>query len=539
MFPRRFPTLGLLWLSLLALVATPTFARTDGYRLPPDDVTAIVDAPATPRVTLAPSGDRLLLARSGALPTLADLARPMLRLAGMRIDPAARGPFRTSWIDALEVVDVATGDTRTLDVGDGPRRFGGASWSPDGTRVAFTRTTGRGTELWIADAATGAARRLVGPRLNGVLGDAASFLGGSDLLLVKLAPDDAGPPPAPPAVPTGPLVQETAGRAAMNRTYQDLLVTPHDEALFAHHATSRIAVVSVAGEVSPIGPTGMYAAVEGAPDGDHLLVTRIDRPFSRAVPVGRFARTVEVWDRDGRVVKRIASRGVADEVPIGGVPTGPRSIEWVPTEPATLAWFEAQDGGDPKADAEHRDHLFVSPAPFDRTEVVARTEHRARGVAWTERRGTALLSEYDRDRRWTTTRRFDWLDPSAPGPVVDDRSIRDRYGDPGDPVRRTLPHGARVARVDGGALWLAGAGAGPEGERPFLRRLDLESLDATEVFRSPLETHTSFVGFSGDGAVFRVESATRPPNWAFGTTSGDELRFLTSFEDPHPQLTGI
>lgn len=531
-------------LVLVSVCAVERVGAQEAYRLPPADVVAIVDAPATPRVSLSPTGDRLLLQHRGELPTLADLSRPMLRLAGLRIDPLTRDRFRTSWTTRLEVVDVESGEGRPIRLdGDGADRLGNASWSPDATRIVFTRALDGGAELWVADAATGAAKRLTDARLNGVLFGSMSFFGGPDRLLVKLVPTGAGRtggPPAPPAVPTGPLVQETAGRVAMNRTYQDLLQTPYDDELFAYHATSQLAVVDLdGGGVETVGGPGLYLGVSGAPDGSHILVTRLERPFSRAVPAYSFARTIEIWGPDGTVVRTIAELPVSDEIPIGGVATGPRSVEWIPTEPATLSWVEALDGGDPNTEATHRDRLLTSASPFDAPVEVARVSGRYGGAEWTERRGVVLLSDYDRDRRWTTTRLIDWLDSDVPARIVDDRSRNDRYGDPGSPVTRLLPHGARVARVDDGALWLDGSGAGPDGERPFLRRLDLATLELTEIFRSPLERHTSFVDFTATGAVFRLESATSPPNWFVATRSGEQMRRLTSFEDPHPQLTGI
>ena len=47
-----------------------------------------------------------------------------------------------------------------------------------------------------------------------------------------------------------------------------------------------------------------------------------------------------------------------------GVPTGPRGYGWIPTEPATLIWAEALDGGDPRTKVTPRDKLMKLAAPF-------------------------------------------------------------------------------------------------------------------------------------------------------------------------------
>jgi hypothetical protein len=72
-----------------------------------------------------------------------------------------------------------------------------------------------------------------------------------------------------------------------------------------------------------------------------------------------FNNEVEVWSMDGTVVETVASQPLADEVPIEGVVTGPRSHSWRPTEAATLVWAEALDGGNPRTKAPHRDRLMI------------------------------------------------------------------------------------------------------------------------------------------------------------------------------------
>ena len=54
-------------------------------------------------------------------------------------------------------------------------------------------------------------------------------------------------------------------------------------------------------------------------------------------------------------MKTIADLPVADTVPRGGVLPGPRNWRWHPTVPATMAWAEALDGGDPKTKVPQRD----------------------------------------------------------------------------------------------------------------------------------------------------------------------------------------
>ena len=542
----------------LACLATPSAAQEadDGaatlYRLPPQEVVDVVTAEPTPYVMVAPDGRTVVHAHHEALPSIEEVAQPFLRLAGLRIHPERYERRTTRYATRFELQDVETGAKRAVELPEGGR-LGFPSWAPDARTCAFTRTLDDGVELWVADVESAKARRLVGPRVNDTHGDPFAWWSGSERLLVRLVPANHGAPPEEPRVPAGPIVSETAGRAAENRTYQDLLQGPHDERLFEHYLTVQLAEVDLEGSTRTIGTPAILGDVEPSPDGQYLLVERLKQPWSYTVPVYRFAHTAEVWSAQGDVVKTLADLPVADEVPIGGVPTGARSISWRDDRPATLVWAEALDEGDPDVEVPHRDRLVQLAAPFDgQPAELARTRHRFSGVDWTDLPGVAFVSEYDRDRRWTTTHLHRFDDQDAEPRVVWDRSVHDRYGDPGDPVRHTRPDGTRTVLVDPvEQVYLEGRGAGPEGERPFLDVMSLETLETERLFRSQADAYTSFVHFVGgrqaapgeevDGrdALLRRESPADPPNYFVWDGETGEVRQLTDFPDPHPQLTGI
>src|SRR5438045_6300555 len=89
----------------------------------------------------------------------------------------------------------------------------------------------------------------------------------------------------------------------------------------------------------------------------------------------------------------------------------------------------------------------------------------ARGIEWGEK-GVGLVHDYDRSRRWTRTFLIDANQPGQQPKLIWERSVRDRYGDPGNPVMRTLPNGKSVMWQNGDSIFLAGAGASPKGELP-------------------------------------------------------------------------
>ena len=486
---RSRPARVTLLAALVACVAAAHPARS-GYDKPPQNVLDVLRAPSPPNPYVSPTDDRILLVSWVRYPPIAQVAEPFLRLAGVRVEPRTRRKHDTPGgygiapcAQSLTLVDVSTSrETPVTLPPDGC--VDGVAWAADGRRFAFRNTSKDAVEPWICDAATGAIRRLGGARLNPMLGSSLQWMPDQKTLLVKLVPANAGPPPAASVASDGPSIQETTGEKGESSTYEtrDTLSSKHDEDLFDYYATSQLAFVDAdSGAITPLGEPAIITDVDASPDGEHLLVTTIHKPYSYVTTYRNFAHDVELWDRAGRRTRTLAKLPLADRVPIAGVPTGPRDFEWRPTEPATLVWAEALDGGDWNVSVPARDKVLTLSAPFtgaanDAREAkeIARTEQRFAGFDWSERRGVALLHEYDENRHWRRTFLADVDHPATKPSVLWDMSSDERYKDPGRPVTKTLPNGQRVVREEGGAIFLRGRGASVDGDRPFLDRFDLE-----------------------------------------------------------------
>lgn len=524
------------------------------YLLPPPEIVAAIDAPNPPVSLGSPDRSRMVQVYFDAHPPVSMLARPFLRLAGIRVDPTIGARRRTGRISALTVVPYDGSSPVTLDTPADAVSLGFPTWSPDGRQVAFGVDAVDGVRLWVADVFTGQARQVGDVLLNDVVGGGGfgGFLGVPEAplrwsrdgasLLAWTIPAARAAIDSRSEVPTGPIVEETAGKSSQMATFQDLLRDADDEEDFEVLATSQPAWIDViSGTARPIGSPGMYTTAAVSPDGSHLLVNRIKRPFSHRVPYSMFARTTEVWTSDGEQVATVADLPVSDEVPRQGVPTGPRSIGWQQNRPATAVWVEALDGGDPKVEVEHRDRVMSLAAPFTAAAAeIMRVQHRFAGFNWMEAPDRALLTEWDRDRRWRTTWRVDLADASKRLKVFD-LSVNDLYGDPGTPITRTCDDGTRVVWEDDGAVFLSGQGASPEGMRPFLDRFELEKGVAERIWQSDEEGLSRMSGFVGDDTSrLRIsrQSRVEPANdEIIDLRTGNRLR-LTDFRDPHPDLTG-
>lgn len=515
----------------LALAAQPT-----PYQKAPKAIERVLDAPGTPSLLASPTGDRFLLAEFERHPPIRALAQPMARLAGLRLNPRTRGPHNPPRLKNLALQDVKGGPARPLALPP-DAALGQPRWSPDGAQFALTGTAAGATELWIGEAATGKLRRVPGLKLNAVLGDPFDWLPDGSLI-AKAVPADPGPEPKAPEVPMGPRIQETEGKAAPAPTYQDLLKDAFDERLFEFLGQAQVVRVEAAtGALKPIGRPGLYADLQPSPDGKLLLVARLQRPFSYLVPAFQFPVREEVWDRAGMLVHTAADLPLAEGIPIEGVRTGPRRLHWRPTEPATLAWAEALDGGDPRQKAEFRDRVLSQAAPFQAAPAeLIRLKARLMALEWGERGDLAVVREYERDRRWTRT----WLvDPAKPAEarLAFDLSANDRYKAPGTFLARLLPNGHTALREEGGRLFLTGAGATPSGDRPFLARFDPATLQTERLFRCGEGVYEAPVAFlPGGHFITRRESPTEAPNYILHASAP---KALTAFTDPLPELRKI
>ena len=520
------------------------------YRTPGPDVVAIVDAPPTPLALLAPGGRFVALVHYESHPPVDLLARPYLSLAGIRVDPVLAGRQRVRRLTGLSVLRVADGTAAALPLPDGAQPSVPA-WAPDGRRFVFTVDEPDGIGVWIGDAESATVRQVPGLRVRDVLGGDQLTVGAAvrwsrdgAWLLALGAPAEAPDLPVPPLEPR---TEETAGKRSQMATYQDLLRTAADADTFEALATTiPLRVEPGTGAVKELGPPGLYRRLTDSPDGEHLLVQRLRRPFSYRVPFQYFARSAEVWSPAGELEHVVADLPVSDEVPRQGVPTGPRQVSWLEREPASLVWAEALDGGDPVAPAEHRDQVMRLDAPFTgeprRAFLLSQ-----RCVGWLDldQPQRLLMTEHDRDRRWLTTWVCDLAEPER-SQVLFDHSMDDAYTDPGSPLMATNPDGTRTALQDAAAIYLRGDGSTPDGDRPFLDRLDLETAQKTRLYHSPANGLDHVLGFAAPGPAATPgeillwhESRTEPPNLYRTALDGSGSRALTAWPDPHPQLTGM
>jgi dipeptidyl aminopeptidase/acylaminoacyl peptidase len=524
---------------VVASTALNAQAPATGYLLPPKVIVDMLDAPPPPTAEVSPARDVIALLERSSMPTIAELSQPFHRLAGVRINPRTNAPHRGQRYRNLTLKVIADGSERKVTLPPAAV-ITWIGFSADGKRFAFTNMRDNGVELWIGDSATGQAKSITPAQLNAVFGEPCTWIGEGTSLLCSFINANRGPAPQLPSAPTGPNVQENRGVVAPAPTVQDMLTSAHDEALFEYYATSQLASVdAVSGQRSPVGKPAIYTDFSASPDGQYSLVTRIKRPFSWVVPFQRFPTTAEVWDRRGATVKVLAELPMADDVPRNGVLTGPRSWRWHPAQPATIAYAEALDGGNPKNKVEYRDKVMTLAAPFTTPTELTKTAFRFQSIAWTSA-GAIWLTESNRDTRTVRT----WV-MDAPGTAprkLFERSSEDSYSNPGTPLRAARNSGAEVVFQNGDNVFMTGVGSSPQGDRPFLDRFNLKTGAKERLFQTEGDSYEPVIALlSDDGSRFvtRYETRTSAPQMTMRGREAGSRRMMTTYSDPAPALQGV
>lgn len=492
------------------------------YQLPPESILQLADYQRAPSMSVDNRREYMVFSYRNTYKSLDDLNQEEISLAGLRVNPATNISSSITYINNLKVRKV-DGD-EPIQVKGLPEhaRIAYITWSPDERMIAFTNTTATGVELWVLDIAKGEATQLTEANVNANLGNPINWFRDGKSVLVRLLPNQkASLIDAKKSLPDGPIISISDGSKAQNRTYQDLLKNPTDEANFVALASSELYRVTLDGKKTLFKEADMYYYENFAPGGDYLLISTIQKPFSYIVPLTRFPQQYNVYDMNGKVVKTIADVPLSEVLPKGfmAVRTGKRSIGWRTDEPATLFYVEALDGGDPETEVEYRDALYLLKAPFDGNATqLLKTKLRYAEITWGDA-GTAVVEDYWYDTRMQRTL---LINPSAPEQeprLFVERNFQDVYSDPGRFETHKNQFGKYVLSIDNNKLFLIGRGHTAKGQFPFIDQLDLKTLKTERLYQSAytdkMEEIYNFTDVKTGEVLIRLQSKNEYPNYYF------------------------
>jgi dipeptidyl aminopeptidase/acylaminoacyl peptidase len=510
------------------------------YQRPPDALAQLLEAPLTPAVTFSPDKKWMVLLDRSDYPTIEELSRPELRLAGLRIDPGNNGQSRQRYLIGIKFKNLADKKEYEVKALPSPLLMSSASFSPDGKKMAFLQNNADRIELWVIDLSTFTASKLSEKRISAIFGNPYSWLSDSQHIVFTAVPEGRKALAEKSRVPDGPTIEENLGKKAPNRTYQDLLKNAYDETAFDYYATSQLVLKNISGAETLLSTPAVYTSVIPSPDGNYLLTRHLHKPYSYLVPFNRFPQQVNVLDKQGNVVKAIIDLPLFDNLPTGfnAVATGQRSHNWRSDAPATLYWVEAQDGGDPKAKAEIRDKVFEQAAPFSGapTELIKLTL-RYSGITWGNASTAWVYENWWADRKTRTHQ----LNPTTKAvKLLEDRSSEDVYNDPGNVLTEWNAYGRSVMMIRDNAVWLSGEGSSTDGDMPFLDKMELTSGKKTRLWRcvAPYyESVSTVLDPKKNVFITSRESLTENPNYYI--RSGKTVTQLTNFAHPYPSIKEV
>lgn len=532
---------------------------------------AVLDRPA-------PGGRFFVVPRTTELSTLERVGRSTLRLAMLELRPRVNRTWAldTYGMTGLGVYDLQEQVLRDVDLPEGAL-VSDPVFSPAGDRLAFLLHGPDRTEVWIAEAATGAAEALADVAVMATLatdvrrfGSAASEIlqwSGRDTVVTLIVPPDRGPAPER-GLAAGPIVRRSRPEPAPTRTLPFLLRDATDAELFRYHTTSQIAEIAPDGQPRTMGEPGMFESIRMAPDGEHLLTERIVEPLSPIDSYRAFGRVMEVRDRDGDVLTTVRKIPLDEGFDRGGPGVRhdlPREVLWLP-DGSGLAWLQRieeedekesdaangddagpSDDGDERAAAtrsredEPVDRIMILTPPFDTEPTeLASSPHEMSDLRFTAGATTATVTESrDGERVLVAVAADDGgrSDLTAPWDPEDPLAAV------GEPLTRSDGNGNPhlITSPDGDAIWLQGPGWAEDFRpRPFIDRLPLDGDGAERIFEGSADLYEQPLTPLADDMsrliVQREAVDTFPDSWLW-TPDGGFGDNLTGNADPFPEIT--
>lgn len=536
---RFFSTLLLLFIVLGAGYAQ----QAGGYKLPPKEVADMLLAQRPASVSIDNKGEWMLLSEINSYAAMEELAAPELKIAGLRINPRNAGPSRQTLIHTLKLRNATTQKEYSIAGLPQPLKASAVSWSPDQQKISFLQMDQDRIDLYVINVAQQKAVKVNRSPINAVLNRYQWKDNTTLLYFTCTQPSSAAP--EKPAVPAGPAIQENSGKASPRPTFQDLIKSPHDEALFAFYATTQL-VSNTGGIETKLGSPAMYKSLSISPDKKYFLQETITPPFSYTVPASGFASRVLITDATGKLLKEITQLPSLETAPAGNdnVQNVPRSFDWRDDEPATLTWCEPLDGGLIKNEAAYRDAVYALAAPFtDNKRKLFATKMRYGNTIWGHE-GLALVTEGLRSKQITALNRYN--------PITEDleriltRNSTNAYANPGTPLTRQNEYGKLVLwTIDKGnkVLMINNTGSSPKGDLPFLLSFDVHTKKADTLWRCKegrFETIVKVLDAEKGILITQRESEKEVPNYyRTRLEAGGSSEALTNFSDPYPAMKGV
>ncbi len=535
---------------IFIFICIPLFGIGQGslkYQKPPKEILELVDVPLAPSVIVNDNQDFLVLLYRDPFKTIDDLSKEELRLGGLRIDPTTNIGSRVRYYNNIKIKNIISNSDLIQVIGlPSERKLSNFTFSPDQTKLAFTNTTSKGVEVWVLDLLNNESQKITQPRANANLRDVINWFEDSKSILVKMVPDTRKEIiDNDKSIPEGPVISVNDGKKAQNRTYQDLLKNKNDEDNFENLVLSDLYKVSLNGNSVKWLSKDMYNNISFSPDGEYIMITIIEKPFSYLVPYYRFPSRTVIYNKYGKKLETVVEVPLTEDLPRGfmSVRKGKRNFQWRGDKPSSLIFIEALDDGDPRNKVSYRDEVFQLNPPFTGVPIsLIKTINRFKSVIWGDD-NAAIVNDRWWNSRNTKSYFFNPSNLNFKPVILFDRNYQNKYTDPGNFVTKRNDMGSYVLFLDKERnIYLNGAGYSKQGQFPFIDKMDLSSKKISRLYQSDyhdkLETIRSY-NAEKNQLLVRIESSNEYPNYFVRDLTTNTLFQLTSFSNPYVSLDGI
>ncbi|MCG9881535.1 MAG: prolyl oligopeptidase family serine peptidase [Bacteroidia bacterium] len=540
-------SIALLTTLIFAFISTAWAQDPLTFQKPSKEILALADYTRAPNVSINSKVETLLFMYRNTYKTLEDLNQEELRLGGLRINPLTNMSSSTSFINRLTLKKIKGGqESEITGMPENPRIFG-INWSPNEQKIAFLNATNQTVDLWIIDVATSSAKKINTQALNANTGQPYSWFPDSKTLLVKTIPSQKPALiDAKKSLPAGPTVAVSEQTKSQNRTYQDLLKNPIDEQNFEIILQSELHILDIDGTDKLFLAKDLFVDEKISPNGQYVLISTIEKPFSYIVPYNRFPMRSKVYSAGGQLTKEVNYSPLNEVMAKGfmAVKAGKRNINWRNDKASSLYYVEALDQGNPANKVEYRDEVFEWEAPFNTApKSILKTEQRFSGIIWGNET-TAIASDNWYDTRNEKTYLFNPSDAQVKPIVLFSRNYQDIYSDPGNFSTEKNSFGRQVLKLENKSAFLIGEGHSKEGQFPFIDKYDLATQKAQRIyqcnFTNKQENILTISDYKQLKALVLIQSKNEYPNYYIrDIQKKNALTPITQFKNPFESIKNV
>lgn len=520
------------------------FAQS-GYKLPPKSIQDLALAPNESKVMFSSFGDFMITLDKPDMMSIAQLAEPRIGLAGYRITPENNSIFNKETYTGIIAKNLKTSKEIALQNLPKNLQISDITWSPDEQYIAFQQLNKNAVELWVIDLKNGNCKKISNSALSDISGKSYQWSTDSKSILGQFVPSNRKFPVAL-TVPNGPITQQSLGRKAPARTYQNLLSNKYDEDLFDYYVKAQLKIVDLNGKETNIGEPAIYRMFDFSPDGNYILIRKLIKPYSYTSPASSFSSNTEIITKQGLLVKKLINGRFGKNKPTGRDATvnGPRDYAWRTDQPATLFWATANDEGDPTKSAEIRDILYTLSAPFSGNATqFYECKYRFTKIIW-GKADLAILSQ-----RWGTNTKRVIINPDKKIAITEDVEKDDTDEEinatNGNYVLTNNKFGRKILLIDSAKsnyfLYVIGKKYTSQDITPYLLKWNITAKKKDTVFKSQSPRYELPINYfsTSNTLIFSRESVEEVPNYFSLNLTNKRLSKITDFQDPYPTLKGV